>query len=239
MRFIDDDIKSKLTTPKKNPDSPGNLNHSFDNALKDNYSEFSFVSPTTNNNSKPKIHPKPSLSLDTFEGVVNELNLTAKRSIGKKLFDKQQLKDDHDKIKPVNQQLENVQHFAKRNSIRKSSKINNKNTSISYDEKPIVLFTGNGEGLVNSAFAMDELVVDKPVKEIRPPTPPPRADKPLSCLKTEEANYNLNMPTVVDKSCYIQEIHSSRKSVEVNSDTNDQKTTTGKFIYNLIKFHIN
>lgn len=227
MRFIDDDEKLK-----KNLNSSNNLNHSFDNALKDNYSEFSFVSPTNN---KPKIQPKPSLSLDTFECVVNELNLSNKSSVGKKLFDKQQLKEDYDK--PVNKQLENVQqNFVKRNSIRKSSKQQklsiNKNIN-SYDEKPIVLFNGTNEGLVNSAFSMDEICEKSAANEIRPqrpPTPPPRSDKPLSCLKTttEESNYNLNMQTSADnnKTCFIQEIHSSRKSIEINSETAQKTSTT-------------
>ena len=154
-----------------------------------------------------------------MEKVYYKLNLSNKSSVGKKLFDKQQLKEDYDK--PVNKQLENVQqNFVKRNSIRKSSKQQkllsiNKNIN-SYDEKPIVLFNGTNEGLVNSAFSMDEICEKSAANEIRPqrpPTPPPRSDKPLSCLKTttEESNYNLNMQTSAhnNKTCFIQEIHSS------------------------------
>jgi len=128
IRYIDD----QSNTPVQKPQLPlskaeSQLDFSFETTLKNNYSEFSFVSPSkpNNSNNKPKVQPKPSLSLDTFENVINDLNEPisqplaegTKISAGKRLFlEKKKSSDDSQDLdsKPS-------QAFNKRNSMKRGS----------------------------------------------------------------------------------------------------------------------
>lgn len=244
---------------------------SFESTTK--YSEFTFDSPG-NKSEKPKIKPKPAnLSLDTFEQVINDLNdpKPTKVSLGKKLFEKQQ-RSSEDNERLVNTSSSNnddtlnfdkefsasmlssttkQQNFTKRNSIRKSNKASKKN-SISYDDKPIVLFNGSpADGLTNSGFSFDEessgvsaknktvpvtkiklssqdLVVQSS-NLIRPPTPPPRSDKPLSFFNANESNnYNLNCcdeDKIVDKTRYKSNSNLSADKLQIKE--NDAHESSG------------
>lgn len=234
---------------------------SFESTTK--YSEFTFDSPS-NKAEKPKIKPKPAnLSLDTFEQVINDLNdpKPTKVSLGKKLFEKQQRSsEDNERLVNTSNNDDTLnfdkefsasmlsstakqQNFTKRNSIRRSSKASKKN-SISYDDKPIVLFNSSpADGLINSGFDFDEesssgssatkkktvpvtkiklssqdLVVQSS-NLIRPPTPPPRSDKPLSFFNANESNnYNLNCcdeDKVVDKTRYKSNSNLSADKLQI------------------------
>ena len=121
-----------------------------------------------------------------------------------------------------------AQIFVKRNSTRRSSQSKkSKKNSLSYDDKPIVLFSGSQAdcGLVNSGFSFDEesSVPAPKIKLsssqlIRPPTPPPRADKPLSFFNANDSNnYNLNCceDTVVDKIRYKSNSNLSANRLQV------------------------
>jgi hypothetical protein len=131
IRYIDE--QSKANTPAQQPALPlakadSQLEFSFETTTKNNYNEFSFVSPPmlglTATSCKPKVQAKPSLSLETFENVINDLNepvstaaTPGKISVGKRLFlEKQRSSQD-----TLDSDSKPGLAFTKRNSMKRGS----------------------------------------------------------------------------------------------------------------------
>lgn len=186
LQYIDEDSKSKLLSKSKDDSANDNtnvnenssnsdlnfqknFNFSFEAAGKVDYTEFMFDSPVEKNHKS-----QPKLSLDTFEKVVNGLNdlKPTKISLGKKLFEKQQLKDENellfDKNNLSSDKSEDTLLFDKefsasiftnqnstRNSDKRISPKQMRKAKDCYDEKPIVPFNSNSNEKVNHAFTMD------------------------------------------------------------------------------------